>query len=82
MTYFFINADKDAYIKYYELAMDGKLEVDGIIPMDNALCVPLYKTKLMTKAGSCSTTTSRTSLDYSTRMTGAETVGFFLMLIK
>ena len=34
------------------------------------LSVFLFKTKLMTKAGSCSTTTSRTSLDYSTRMTG------------
>ena len=38
----FIDADKEAYTKYYELAMDGMLEEDGIILVDNALCALLY----------------------------------------
>ena len=38
----FIDADKDAYIKYYELAMDGLLKEDGIILVDNSLCALLY----------------------------------------
>ena len=38
----FIDADKDAYIKYYELAMDDMLEEDGIIMVDNSLCALLY----------------------------------------
>ena len=38
----FIDADKEAYIKYYELAMDGMLEEDGIIMVDNSLCALLY----------------------------------------
>lgn len=38
----FIDADKDAYIKYYDLAMDGLLAEDGIIVVDNSLCALLY----------------------------------------
>ena len=38
----FIDADKDAYIKYYDLAMDGLLKEDGIILVDNSLCALLY----------------------------------------
>ena len=38
----FIDADKEAYIKYYDLAMDGLLEKDGLILVDNSLCALLY----------------------------------------
>ena len=38
----FIDADKEAYIKYYDLAMDGLLEDDGLILVDNSLCALLY----------------------------------------
>ena len=38
----FIDADKEAYIKYYDLAMDGLLEEDGLILVDNSLCALLY----------------------------------------
>jgi len=38
----FIDADKENYIKYYNLAMEGLLKEDGIILVDNSLCALLY----------------------------------------
>ena len=37
----FIDADKEGYIEYYELAMK-LLEPNGIILADNSLCALLY----------------------------------------
>ena len=33
----FIDADKEGYIEYYEIAMEGLLAKDGIILVDNSL---------------------------------------------
>merc|ERR1711990_794629 len=38
----FIDADKENYGEYYNLAMDGLLADDGIILADNSLCALLY----------------------------------------
>lgn len=38
----FIDADKENYIAYYELAMSGLLSENGFIMADNALCALLY----------------------------------------
>ena len=38
----FLDADKENYIEYYELALDGLLAKDGIILADNSLCALLY----------------------------------------
>ena len=38
----FIDADKENYLEYYQLAMDGLLAQDGIILADNSLCALLY----------------------------------------
>ena len=38
----FIDADKENYAEYYNLAMDGLLADDGIILADNSLCALLY----------------------------------------
>jgi 3-dehydroquinate synthase len=38
----FLDADKENYIEYYELAMGGLLTEDGIILADNSLCALLY----------------------------------------
>jgi len=37
----FLDADKESYIEYYELALDGLLAKDGIILADNSLCALL-----------------------------------------
>lgn len=38
----FIDADKENYVEYYNLAMDGLLADDGIILADNSLCALVY----------------------------------------
>jgi len=38
----FIDADKENYLEYYQLAMDGLLADDGVILADNSLCALLY----------------------------------------
>ena len=38
----FIDADKENYIAYYELAMSGLLSEHGFILADNSLCALLY----------------------------------------
>ena len=38
----FIDADKENYIKYYDLAMAGLLSENGFILADNSLCALLY----------------------------------------
>lgn len=38
----FLDADKENYAEYYNLAMDGLLADDGIILADNSLCALLY----------------------------------------
>ena len=38
----FIDADKENYVEYYDLAMSGLLKDDGIILADNSLCALLY----------------------------------------
>ena len=38
----FLDADKEAYIDYYELAMSGLLSEKGLILADNSLCAVLY----------------------------------------
>lgn len=38
----FIDADKENYLEYYELALDGLLAKDGIILADNSMCALLY----------------------------------------
>ena len=38
----FLDADKEGYIEYYDLSMDGLLADDGIILADNSLCALLY----------------------------------------
>ena len=38
----FLDADKENYIMYYELAMSGLLNQDGFIMADNSLCALLY----------------------------------------
>lgn len=38
----FIDADKESYIEYYDLALDGLLNPNGIILADNSLCALLY----------------------------------------
>eukprot|EP01047_Picozoa_sp_COSAG01_P019675 COSAG01_NODE_1100_length_11694_cov_24.520138_1_plen_915_part_00 len=38
----FIDADKETYITYYGLAMDGLLADDGVILADNSLCALVY----------------------------------------
>ena len=38
----FIDADKETYIQYYELALAGLLAEDGIVLVDNSLCALLY----------------------------------------
>ena len=38
----FLDADKESYIDYYELALAGLLNPNGFIMADNALCSLLY----------------------------------------
>jgi len=38
----FLDADKENYLEYYDLAMAGLLAKDGIILADNSLCALLY----------------------------------------
>merc|ERR1719384_1562398 len=38
----FLDADKENYLEYYDLAMAGLLARDGIILADNSLCALLY----------------------------------------
>jgi len=38
----FLDADKENYLEYYELALAGLLASDGIILADNSLCALLY----------------------------------------
>jgi len=38
----FIDAEKENYIEYYKLAMDGLLRGDGLMMVDNSLCALLY----------------------------------------
>ena len=38
----FLDADKESYIDYYELALGGLLNPNGFIMADNALCSLLY----------------------------------------
>merc|ERR1711978_558458 len=38
----FLDADKENYLEYYDLAMAGLLAEDGIILADNSLCALLY----------------------------------------
>jgi caffeoyl-CoA O-methyltransferase len=38
----FLDADKENYVEYYELALDGLLAQDGVILADNSLCALLY----------------------------------------
>ena len=38
----FIDAEKENYIEYYKLAMDGLLRGDGLLMVDNSLCALLY----------------------------------------
>ena len=38
----FIDADKENYIQYYDLAMDGLLAPNGFILADNSMCALLY----------------------------------------
>ena len=38
----FIDAEKEGYVRYYDLAMDGLLKEDGIMMVDNSLCALLY----------------------------------------
>ena len=38
----FIDAEKEGYVRYYDLAMDGLLKDDGIMMVDNSLCALLY----------------------------------------
>merc|ERR1711871_471428 len=38
----FIDADKETYVTYYKLAMDGLLADDGVILADNSLCALVY----------------------------------------
>ena len=38
----FLDADKETYIDYYELALSGLLNPGGFIMADNALCALLY----------------------------------------
>jgi len=38
----FLDADKESYIAYYDMAMNGLLEDSGIIIADNVLCALLY----------------------------------------
>ena len=38
----FLDADKERYVEYYELAMDGLLSENGFIMADNSLCALLY----------------------------------------
>jgi predicted O-methyltransferase YrrM len=39
----FLDADKETYVKYYELAMDGMLNNGGVIIADNSLCALVYR---------------------------------------
>jgi len=38
----FLDADKENYIEYFELALDGLLAEDGVILADNTMCALLY----------------------------------------
>ena len=38
----FIDADKENYIHYYNLAMEGLLSSNGFILADNSMCAILY----------------------------------------
>merc|ERR1739845_167241 len=38
----FLDADKENYLEYYDLALAGLLAKDGIILADNSLCALLY----------------------------------------
>mmetsp|Transcript_38612 Transcript_38612/g.49268 ORF Transcript_38612/g.49268 Transcript_38612/m.49268 type:complete len:861 (-) Transcript_38612:211-2793(-) len=38
----FLDADKENYISYYNLSMEGLLKADGVILADNSLCSLLY----------------------------------------
>ena len=38
----FIDADKENYIEYYKLAMQGLLSSNGFILADNSMCALLY----------------------------------------
>merc|ERR1711907_215211 len=38
----FLDADKENYCEYYQIAMDSLLEDDGIILADNSMCALLY----------------------------------------
>ena len=38
----FIDADKESYLEYYTLAMDGLLKDDGVILVDNSLSALVY----------------------------------------
>ena len=38
----FLDADKERYVEYYELAMSGLLSENGFIMADNSLCALLY----------------------------------------
>ena len=38
----FIDADKENYIQYYQIVMDGLLSPSGFILADNSMCALLY----------------------------------------
>ena len=38
----FIDADKENYIEYYKMSMDGLLSSNGFILADNSMCALLY----------------------------------------
>jgi len=38
----FLDADKENYVEYYDLAMNGLLAADGLILADNTMCALLY----------------------------------------
>jgi len=40
--FIFIDADKENYVEYYNLAMDGLLADNGVILADNSMCALLY----------------------------------------
>ena len=40
----FIDADKENYIEYYKLSMEGLLSSNGYILADNSMCALLYDT--------------------------------------
>lgn len=41
----FLDADKDNYLTYYKLALDGLLSQNGFILADNSMCALLYDAK-------------------------------------